>query len=308
MTTDRLTPRALTPWLLAALLAGCTTTTPPPSDVYDSPAAAPAAPARPVIATRLPRVMFMIDEQNLGSIATADAEAVGASLLLERKVPIVDQEMVRSNIKKDQQLLKAAGDNKGAAAAGLQFGAEIVIAGEAVAKPSARRIADSNLRTYQATVTTRAVRTDTSETLASASETASIVALDDVAGGTQALKTAAKKTFELLIPKLLTEWEARGGGAASEFPHAITLSVGGVDQAWKLKALRDRLRGLTETIANLEQRSFTTGMAVFSLDCAIPAEDLAEKLILEAPKGLKLQMLDVGKGRIQMRAAATQQP
>ena len=40
-----------------------------------------------------------------------------------------------------QQLLKMAGDPRGAAALGLQFGADVVIMGEVVAKPSARRIA-----------------------------------------------------------------------------------------------------------------------------------------------------------------------
>ena len=54
--------------------------------------------------------------------------------------------MVRSTLARGQQLLQMAGDDRGAAALGLQFGAEVVLVGEAVSKPAATRIADSNLR------------------------------------------------------------------------------------------------------------------------------------------------------------------
>ena len=55
---------------------------------------------------RVPRVMLLVDEKNLGSIATSEVEAMGTGLLREQNVQVVDQDMVRSNIAKDQELLK----------------------------------------------------------------------------------------------------------------------------------------------------------------------------------------------------------
>jgi hypothetical protein len=255
-----------------------------------------------VMGASAPHVMLLIDEKSLGTIATAETEAMAVQMLLDNRLQVVDQDMVRANLKKDQQMLKSVGDNRGAAALGLQYGAEIIIVGEAVAKPSARRIAESNLRTYQAVVTLRAIRTDNSETLGSASETASIVGLDDVGGSSQALKAAGKPALEKLIPAMTAKWEA-GGGA--EGGNSISVTIGGIDQAWKLKAVRECLRGMTDVIANVVQRSYTAGMAVFEIESVIPSQQLSEKLVLAAPSGLKFQVLDVGSAKIQIRAVAS---
>jgi len=253
-------------------------------------------------ATPSPKVMLLVDEKSLGTIPTAEVEAMAISMLRDRQVRTVDQEMVRSNVKKSQAMLKSVGDNRGAAAIGLQFGADVIIVGEAVAKPSARRIAESNLRTYQAVVTLRAVRTDNSENLATASETASIVDIEDVSGSSKALKTAGQKTLQELLPTMLESWE-KGGGSSGSSTH-IVLSVGGVDQAWKLKAIRELLRGKSELIQNVQQKSYTAGAAVFEVDSEVPAETLSEKIVLAAPQGLSFQVLDVAKGKIDLRAVA----
>ena len=264
-------------------------------------AAAAALLSFKVLAASAPHVMLLIDEKSLGTIAASEIEAMAVQMLLDNNLRVVDQDMVRANLKKDQQMLKSVGDNRGAAALGLQYGAEIIIVGEAVAKPSARRIAESNLRTYQAVVTLRAIRTDNSQTLGSASETASIVALEDVGGSSQALKGAGKPALEKLIPAMVAKWEAVGG---SEGGNSINVTIGGIDQAWKLKAVRECLRGMTDVIVNVVQRSYTAGMAVFEVESVVPTQQLSEKLVMAAPSGLKFQVLDVGAAKIQIRAVA----
>ena len=264
-------------------------------------AAAAALLSFKVLAASAPHVMLLIDEKSLGTIATSEIEAMAVQMLLDNNLRVVDQDMVRANLKKDQQMLKSVGDNRGAAALGLQYGAEIIIVGEAVAKPSARRIAESNLRTYQAVVTLRAIRTDNSQTLGSASETASIVALEDVGGSSQALKGAGKPALEKLIPAMVAKWEAVGG---SEGGNSINVTIGGIDRAWKLKAVRECLRGMTDVIVNVVQRSYTAGMAVFEVESVVPTQQLSEKLVMAAPSGLKFQVLDVGAAKIQIRAVA----
>ncbi len=257
--------------------------------------------------SRLPRVLMMVDEKSLGSIPTAEVEALAAKLLLQQNIPVVDQDMVKANIAKSQQLLKMAGDPRGAAALGMQFGADVVIMGEAVAKPSARRIADSNLRTYQAVTTLRAVRTDNAATLASASEDVSVVALDDIGGSAKALRAAGQKSFESLIPAMIEAWEKSGGVGGSELALTrISLTIGGVDQIWKLKALREMLHGLGTKAQNIVQRNYTAGMVMFDLESTLAAEEFSETLVLKPPQGLKLQVLNVSAGKVDLRAVAAQ--
>ena len=287
------------------ILAGCQA--PRPAELPPEAAASAGTAARnsPAAAMHLqPRVMLVIDEQSQGSIATAEVEAMGVALLLEQNARVVDQDMVRANLGKTQDVLKRAGDNRGAAALGQQFGADIIVIGEAVAKPSARRIAESNLRTYQAVVTLRAVRTDNSATIASASEDASVIGLDDVAGSSKALKAAGRNCYAVLLPKMLDVWAKEpAGSAGAQGTIRVALTVGGVDQAWKLKAIREKLRSTPRMINNVTQRTYTAGLAEFELDLLSPAEEVAEALVLSPPAGLKFQLLDVGPGKISLRAA-----
>ena len=292
-------------WLL--LLAGCATPPPPasaPARARSAPV--PAAAAQAIAPTFLPRVMVIVDEKSLGTIATAEVEAMAIKKLTAMDVPVVDQDMVRANIARSQQMLTMAGDNRGAAALGTQFGADIVIIGEAVAKPSARRISETNLRSYQAVATLRAVRTDNSATLAAASEDVTLVGLEDVSGSAKALRAAGEKALAAILPEMLSKWTPGNvaGDAANDFPHRVEMVVSGVDQMWKLKAVRDSLRGRLKELRNVAQRSYAAGVAEFSMESALPPEELAEALVLTPPDGLKIQVLDVGGGRIQARAVA----
>ena len=296
----------LSSWVCAAGLAcltACQTTMPGGSAPPVSPRGGSPRPARPARqAAVLPRVMLLVDEKSLGTIPTAEVEAMAIQMLLESNVQVVDQDMVQSNLAKGQELLKMAGDERGAAALGLQFGADVVLIGEVVAKPSARRISDSNLRTYQAVATLRAVRTDNSVTLASASEDASVIGIDDVVGSAKAIKTAGRKSLDRLIPGMLEAWSRSGGKQAVRRAH-VTLTVGGVDQLWKLKAIREQLSALDQQAANVVQRSYTSGLAIFELDSLVPVEELSEAIVLRPPQDLKIQVLDVGAGTINLKIA-----
>lgn len=246
--------------------------------------------------------MILVDEKSLGTVATSEIEALAVRKLAEKQIETVDQDMVRANMQRMQQALKSAGDNRGAAALGREFGADVIIVGEAVCKPAARRIADSNLRSYQAVVTLRAVRTDNSVNLASASEDVSVVGSDDVAGSAKALRAAGEKTLDALIPAMLQKWAA-GGSAAAGNP--IEITVGGVDQIWKLQALRENLRSRPKDLPTVVQKNYAQGVAVFRVESRLPSEELAESLVLRPPEGLKLQVVEITSVTLNMRAVET---
>ena len=291
---------------LVAVLWGTGCSAPPPAP---APRAAPAPATRPepapqaqlVLPAILPRVMIMVDEQSLGTIATSEVEALASRRLLELGVPVLDQDMVRANLARSQQMLEMSGDARGAAALGTQFGADVVLIGEAVAKPSARRISDTNLRSYQAVVTLRAIRADNATTLAAASEDSTQVGLEDVSGSAAVLRTAAGAALDQVLPAMLNGWESGSSGGTAVAVHRVEMTIGGVDQIWKLRAIRESLRSRPAEMQNIVQRNYSAGMAEFSLESSLPAEELAEELVLSPPDGLQLQVLDIGAGRIQLR-------
>ncbi len=283
-------------------LAGCASV--PAGGGSASPASDRTAPARSSVAetapSALPRVMVLVDEKNLGTIATSEVESLLMARLIERRVPVVDPDMLRANTARRQQLLKSVGDNRGAAAIGAQFGADVLIVGEAVAKPSARRIGDTNLRAYQAVATLRAVRADSSDTIATASEDATVAALEDIAGSAKALRAAAGKTADRLVPAVLNGW-ASPTSAPESYPHRIEATFGGVDQLWKLQGIRETLRGMSGVVRSVAQRGYTTGVATFTMESACPPEELVETLVMHPPEGLKLQALDVQAQSVQFK-------
>ncbi len=250
----------------------------------------------------LPKVMILVDEKSLGTISTSEIEAMAIKMLGEKHVETVDQDMVQANLQRMRQALKGAGDTRGAAALGREFGADIVLIGEAVVKPSARRIAESNLRAYQAAVTLRAVRTDNSVNLASASEDTSIVALDDVSGSAKALKEAGKKALGVLIPAMLTKWGKTTGVEAAKSKINLDITVGGVDQIWKLKAIREKLRSMKNEIDSVIQQSYAQGLVVFRAVSLLPSEELAEAVVMDPPADLKIQVIEIKPGSLSLRA------
>ncbi len=259
------------------------------------------APAFSVVAALGPKVMILVDEKSLGTVATSEIEALAVLKLAEQNVDTVDQDMVRANLKRAQQALKSAGDNRGAAALGREFGADIILVGEAVCKPSAKRIAESNLRAYQAVVTLRAVRTDNAINLGSASEDVSVVALDDVSGSAKALRAAGEKALDVLIPIMVKKWQA--GGATL---NAVEITVGGVDQIWKLQAIREALKNRSADVPTMMQKSYAQGAAIFRVESRLPSEQLAEDLVLRPPQGLKLQVVEILPAALNLRAVEAQ--
>ncbi len=257
---------------------------------------------------KLPTVLLMIDEKSMGTIATAEIETLATELLIKEKVSVVDQDMINAKINKQQQLLKIAGDPRGAAALGLQFGADVVIVGEVVAKPAARRIEGTNMRTYQGVATLRAIRSDNGVAIAAASAHESVMGVEDVAGSSDALMAAGKKTLGKLLPVMLDAWVKAQGGEAGGEPVRITVTVGGVDQLWKLKALRETLHNLGDKVTKVAQRSYLSGLATFSLESRIPTEELSEMLVMKPPQGFKLQVLSISPGELDMKATAAPQP
>ena len=254
------------------------------------------------VSAAMPKVMVMVDEKALGSVSTSEIETMAVKKLGEKGVETVDQNMVQNNLERIQKAFRGAGDNRAAAAVGREFGADVILLGEAVAKPNAAKIGETNLRSYNATVTLRAVRIDNSVNIATASETSTVVAMDDITGSSRALKAAGEKALGALVPELVAKWEKpTEAGEKPGGKTAIEMTVGGMDQIWKLKATRVCLKENKKNIASVVQKSYAQGVAIFRVESLLPAEELAEELVMHPPEELKIQVVEIHPTTLSIR-------
>ncbi len=250
----------------------------------------------------MPKVMVMVDEKALGSVSTSEIETMAVRKLAAKGVETVDQSMVQANLERIQKALRGAGDSRAAAVMGREFGADVMLIGEAVAKPNAAKIGDSNLRSYMASASFRAVRVDNSVNIASASETATVVAMDDITGSSKALKAAGEKALKTVVPELVKKWEnPTAAGTAYEKRLEIEITVGGMDQIWKLKETRVRLKNMKKEVESVTQKSYAQGVAIFRVKSFLPAEELAEALVLNPPNDLKVQVVEIHETTLSLR-------
>ena len=248
-----------------------------------------------------PRFMVMIDEKNLGTHNVAEAEKVVSEFLMSKGLQVVDAEMVRTNIDRDKALQAMNSGPRSAAALGLQFGADVVIVGKAVAKGSAEQIKDTSFRSYQATVSLKAIRTDTAEVLATDSRDAVKIHVDDVAGGTLAIREATAPLIASLMPKLL----GRLGSGSSGEPQRIQIVIGDVHQVWQVAAVKQILRERIKGTKDVVQRSFVSGVAIFDIVWTFDSQALAEELTLANPGHFRLKVLGVTPNKLDVKLVET---
>jgi hypothetical protein len=248
-------------------------------------------------------VIVMMDEKSLGTISASEVESLALAGFREQGYRVLDRDMVAARLRNEQNLMKMVGDPKAAATLGMQMGADFVAVGEAVAKPAASRIAESNLRTYEAVVTFRVVRSDTAEVMTSVSETASVVALEDIGGNSKALKAAGRAATEKLLAELAKGLADSGGGSVSR---TVTLTFGGTDQLWMVKEIRAMLRNQDEWARNVVQKRYAVGTVVFELETSEPSETLAEKVVMARPDGLRFSVVSIDSDKIMLKAVATE--
>jgi len=162
-----------------------------------------------------PRFMIMIEEKNLGTYTVDEAEKVITAYLMANGMEVVDAELIKTNVDRDKALQVMNASPRSAAAMGLQFGADVVLIGKAISKGSADQIKDTSFRSYQASVSLKAIRTDTAEILAMENREAAKIHVDDMVGGSLAIREAASPLVRDLLPRMMAKL-GRGGAGTPE--------------------------------------------------------------------------------------------
>lgn len=254
-----------------------------------------------------PKVMVIIEEKVSGLFGTTAWENVGQaeSTIMERLMAagfnVVDPAQVRANIPRDKALRLLDGDPKAAAAAGLQYGAQVVITGRAFSKNAGAKLLGTNMQSIQATLQARVVRSDDGRVISSRSDQGTKVHIDEMQGGALAIKEASEKLSDAVINDILTSWKKEVYGRSQE----ITLVISGLVSYRHLSAVKKFLESDLQGVKAVHQRSFTHGTAELMLDYGGKTGFIADELANKRFIGFRLEPTNVTPNRLDVRAVIT---
>jgi len=251
-----------------------------------------------------PKVMVIIEEKVGGLFGTTAWENVGQaeSTIMERLVAagfsVVDPATVRANIPRDKALRLLEGDPKAAAAAGLQYGAQIVITGRAFSKNAGAKLLGTQMQSIQATLQARVVRADDGRVISSRSEQGAKAHIDEMQGGALAIKEASEKLSDAVINDILGSWKKEVYGRSQQ----ITLIISGLVSYRHLSAVKKFLEADMQGVKAVHQRNFTQGTAELQLDYAGKSGLIADELANKQFIGFRLEPTNVTPNRLDVRA------
>jgi hypothetical protein len=251
-----------------------------------------------------PKVMVIIDEKVGGMYSTSAYEAVGQaeSTLNEQLVAagftVVDPQTVRSNISRDQALRMLEGDDRAAAAAGLKYGAQVVITGKAFAKNAGGKMYNTNLQSLQATVQARAVRSDDGRVISARSAQGRKANIDELQGGALAIKQATQNLARDMMTDITANWRGEVYGRQKE----ITLMISGLVSYRHLAAVKTFLEKEMQGVRSVHQRSFTAGTAELMLDYGGKSSHIADELANRTFTGFRLEPTNVTPSQVDVQA------
>lgn len=201
----------------------------------------PQPPADVKTSKSLPKVLMMAAEQNIDSpypqywwksridASLTFSEKIMNSKIAEKGFTIIEHPNgISDSALRISVMYQADIDNGDALKVGRLLQAEVVIAGKTIVYAVPGSSSDRQ-QSFSATVTARAIRTDTGEQIASTMQTAMIPNKDEVAGSKEALEKSSVLAMEDLSSQISAAWQ---GGASAKpespaFVEWLELSVSG---------------------------------------------------------------------------------
>ena len=232
-----------------------------------------------------PRTMIMIAEQNIGhewhawwwgnhgeQTDIGVVENTFMDVFTQKGFEFVDHATAAKEIRVTGAYKTQDLSVEQAKTLGNQADAEVVIVGKALAKLYGD--IGGGMKSVQADLSAKAVRTDTGQVIATATAHAAAVHITDTTAGIEALKKASNQAAEQMMEKILSVYSREAGGTR---PISITITGLNKTQFVKFKdALRNQVRG----IKDLHERSFNGTTARISVDSKVSAQTLSDDLSL----------------------------
>lgn len=232
-----------------------------------------------------PRTMLLIAEQNVGGgmhawwaeprpreTGIGVVENTFMAKFSEKGFELVDRRSAAREIKVKREYRTPELSVAQAGSLGSQADAEVVLVGKAVANLYGD--VGGGMKSAQADLSVRAVRTDTGQVLAAVTKHAAAVHITDASAGIEALRKAAEQAAGEMLAGILAVYSREVGGT-----RPVSLTVSGLTKAQFVKfkdVLRNRVRG----IRDLHERSFSGTTAQIQVDSRNSAQILSDELAL----------------------------
>ncbi len=239
-----------------------------------------------------PRIAVVVLESNGDSHSRPGGliENHLVSTLGKRGYSLVDRQVM---LAVDKEAARSGGDHADAvvraAAAG---GAEVVITGQAVARP-APALSGTNLRPVQVSATCRAIEVDTGELLATVASSQKELNVNPAAAGTEALQKAAVEIAESLNRQIIAAWTKRLTGIRT-----LKLTVHGIPQKLGLQFQED-LKERIGRVENLHDRGYRDHKLRLDLDVTGSFKEVIDELTAFASDDGKIRITGYSTGQVQ---------
>lgn len=254
------------------------------------------------------RVAVVFEEQVRGVFGLSGswvdpgrAEEVLIDKLAAAGYQVVDAQLVRSQILRDQAVQVLGGDQKAAVAVGARLEAPYVVVGRGYAKPSGN-VAGSSMKSNQGQVTLRLLDAQSGEVMATASATATKPHVDEVAGGALALEAAAEEAGGKLIAAMADlEPSGRAG------PQSLSISITGLRSYRHYAHLQEWIEKNTSGFQRIDNEEYTAGSARMDIACSATGHEFARRIALARFEGFSVNPLDVGDRAVTLRVIIHEQ-
>jgi len=237
-----------------------------------------------------PRTILLVAEQNVGQewyawwwygagtkhADTSDMSIIDNTLMdlfAQKGFEMIDQQVAMKEMKVTQAYSVQDLSVQQAKTIGGQVDAEVVITGKGIAKLYGN--VGGGLKSVQADLSLRAVRTDTGQVLATAMSHAAAVHISEITAGNDALKKAATDAADQLMGKILAQYAKEVGGTRS-----VNITISGLNKTQFVK-FKDVLRSQVRGIKAVNERSFQNGVAKLSVDSKSSAQVISDELSLK---------------------------
>ena len=155
---------------------------------------------------------------------------------------------------------------------GNEVDAEVVIVGKALSKFYGE--IGGGMKSAQADLSVKAVRTDTGQIIAVVTTHAAAVHISEETAGIEALKKAAQTASDEMMGKILAVYSREIGSTRS-----VNITINGLNKTQFVK-FKDVLRNQVRGIKDLHERSFNGTTARISVDSKVSAQTLSDTLTL----------------------------
>jgi hypothetical protein len=258
-----------------------------------------------LVRMHMPRTMIMIAEQNIGQEWHAwwwghsDQTDMGVvenefiDVFTQKGFEFIDHATAAKEIRvtaayKIQDLTAAQ-----ARTLGNQADAEVVIVGKALSKLYGE--VGGGMKSVQADLTAKAVRTDTGQIIAAVTTHGAGVHITPETAGITAIRKAASEAAEELMGKILAVYAKETGGTKP-----VSITIIGLNKSQFIK-FKDVLRNQVRGIKNLHERSFTGTIAKISVDSKNSAQMLSDELLLKDFGGFSVEVVSSTANALELK-------